>query len=102
MLLELHTRVALREVIQHLVVCGKLDAVISAIPGKIVCLVAPKYFVVPVPGATFRVLSNGATHVCLRPIVAEILKILGGIPSVRIGSATSRPILTKMVLFERP
>ena len=60
-----------------------------------------KLFFVPFPGATSRALSNGANHVCLRLIVAGILTILWGIPSVKIGSATSRPILTKLVFFER-
>ena len=62
---------------------------------------ALNYFYVPFPSATSRAVSNGATHFCPRPVVAEILKILAGIASIRIGSATRGPILTKMVLFER-
>ena len=50
------------------------QSVISAIPGKVVCLVAPNYFFMP---SSSRALSNGATHVCLRPIVAEIIEDFG-------------------------
>ena len=80
------------------------DTVISAIPGMVCCLVTPNNFFMPFPNATFRALSNGATHFGLRLLVAEILRkngILTGIPSIKIISATRGPILTKMAFFER-
>ena len=79
-------------------------SVISAIPWKGCPAVAPKYFFMPLPSAMSRALSIDVTHFFLRIIVAEILSkapILTGIPSVRIHSLTRRPILTKIVLFDR-